>query len=334
VNRTAAGFVLRLAVTVAFGALALWGTGAGAVLNELAGGKPSWILGALAVLPVSYALAAVRWWLLLRGQQVAIGLRTALSLTWIGLFAGNLLPTGFGGDAVRAWMGGRRTGALALVTASVLIDRLTAVWALFALGVVGVVVGGSAIPEGAAVSLVISSAAVVIGSVVLLASAPARLVVLGTRRWPGISGRVERLGQGLGRFGADRRLLVAAVLTSVACQSCVIVAAWMLARGLGLHLGLGVVAVAVPVALLSTAVPTSINGLGVHQAVFRALLVPAGLAPAEAVAFSVSTIAAGALVSLPGIVFWVRRRNRGPDALSAAAAPRPSLPQRTPSAPA
>lgn len=324
-TRRGAGFALRLAVTVGFGALALWGTGANAVLDQLAGGELSWILAALAVLSVSYALAGVRWWLLLRGQDVAISLPTALSLTWIGLFAGNLLPTGFGGDAVRAWIGGRRAGALALVTASVLIDRLTAVWALFALGVVAVAIGGSGIPEGATISLVVSSAGVLVGSLVLLASAPARLVASGTRRWPSVSGRVERLGVGLRRFGADGRLLAAAVATSLACQSCVIVAAWMLARGLGLHLGLGVVAVAVPVALLSTAVPTSINGLGVHQAVFRALLVPAGLAPAQAVAFSVSTIAAGAIVSLPGIVLWARRRGAETGAVSAPVAPQPLL---------
>ena len=325
-TRRRAGFALRLAVTVAFGALAFWGTGAGAVLDELAGGQPSWMIGALAVLSLSYVLASVRWWLLLRGQDVAIGLPTAVSLTWIALFAGNLLPTGFGGDAVRAWMGGRRAGALALVTASVLVDRLTAVWALFALGVAAVVLRGSALPEGAVVSLVVSSAAVALGSVVLLAPAPARLVVSATRRWPRVSGRVERLGAGLGRFGADRRLLTAAVGTSLAAQSCVIVAAWMLARGLGLKLGLDVVAVTVPVALLATAVPTSINGLGVHQAVFRALLVPAGLAPAEAVAFSVATVAAGVIVSLPGIVLWARRRGSGADAFSGPGAPRPSLP--------
>lgn len=324
-TRRTAGVALRLGGTVAFGALALWGTGAGPVLDEMAQGQPDWIIGALAVLSLSYALAAVRWWLLLRGQHVDISLPTALRLTWIGLFAGNLLPSGFGGDAVRAWIGGRRAGALALVTASVLIDRLTAVWALLALGVVAVVVRSSTLPTGAVASLLISSAAVAVGSVLLLARGPARSLAHGTRRWPGVSGRITRLGAGLVLFGGRPRLLAAAAATSVVCQSCVVVAAWMLARGLRLPVGLDLIAVTVPVALLATAVPTSINGLGVHQAVFRALLVPAGLAPAEAVAFSLTTVAAGAVVSLPGVVLWARSRGAGAGVFSGPTARRPSL---------
>ena len=87
-----------------------------------------------------------------------------------------------------------------------------------------------------------------------------------------------------------------------------VLAALMLARALGLQIGVGLLVTTIPVALLATATPTSINGLGVREAVFRALLVPAGVAPSRAVAFSLLTVIAGGLVSLPGAAAWVALR--------------------------
>jgi uncharacterized membrane protein YbhN (UPF0104 family) len=95
---------------------------------------------------------------------------------------------------------------------------------------------------------------------------------------------------------------------SIAAQLCVSLAAWLLARGLGIHVSPLLLTAAIPVALLATVLPTTINGLGVREAVFRALLVPAGVAPATAVGFSLMTAVAGALVSLPGAVLWIATR--------------------------
>jgi hypothetical protein len=76
--------------------------------------------------------------------------------------------------------------------------------------------------------------------------------------------------------------------------------------------GVGLLAACIPVALLATATPTNINGLGVREAVFRVLLVPAGVLPAKAVAFSLMTVIAAAIVSLPGAVAWIVLRHRAP----------------------
>jgi hypothetical protein len=113
----------------------------------------------------------------------------------------------------------------------------------------------------------------------------------------------------LATYTGRRDLLAAAVAISLAAQGCVILAASMLARSLGLHIGLGLLATTIPVALLATATPTNINGFGIRETVFRALLVPAGVAPALAVAFSLTTVVAGAIVSLPGALAWIALRH-------------------------
>ena len=302
---------LRVAVSAAFVWLALRGIRAGAVVDDLAGAAPAWLAGALAVLAISFAIGAMRWRLLARGQGVELGFDGALRYSWIGLFFANVLPTGFGGDAVRAWIAGKRAGALSRVTASVVMDRLVAAWTLVAVGMVAVLLESRRLPDVAIVACLASTAAVIFGTVILLVPAPARALSRATARWPRVSGPIERVGEGVASYASRRDLLVRAVGISLAAQVTVVLAAYLLARALGLHLGVGLLATCIPVALLATAVPTSINGLGVREAVFRVLLGSAGVAPAKAVAFSLMTVIAAAIVSLPGALAWIALRRRG-----------------------
>ncbi|MGA2471646.1 MAG: lysylphosphatidylglycerol synthase transmembrane domain-containing protein [Solirubrobacteraceae bacterium] len=301
---------LRLVLSGAFIVLALRGISASRVFDDIGNVSAGWFVLALGLLSVSYALGAVRWRTLALGQQIDLGLAGAARYTWIGLFFTNVLPTGFGGDAVRAWLVGRRTDRLPAVTASVLADRLSALWALVTVGALGVILDGAALPGLVVVAALLSCAAVALGSVLLLAPAPARVLIRLSARWSRGSSAIERVSAGLATYNGRRDLLAKAVALSLAAQGCVILAAFMLARSLGLHIGVGLLATTIPVALLATATPTNINGLGVRETVFRALLVPAGVAPALAVAFSLTTVAAGAIVSLPGALAWITLHHR------------------------
>ena len=311
---------LRLVLSAGFIYLAFRGISTGHVLTALTHANPTWFLAGLAALSVSFVLGALRWRLLVRGQQIELGLRDAARLTWIGLFFTNVLPTGFGGDAVRVWIAGRRSNAVPAVTASVLADRLAALWALTALGALGVAIDAGALPTVVVVSILSACGVVGLGSFLLLARAPARALTNATARWPRVSGVVARTSQGMATYADRKELLFEAVAISLVAQVCVVFAAVMLARSLGLHVGMGLMSTTIPVALLATATPTNINGLGIRETVFRALLVPAGVLPAIAVAFSLITVVAGAIVSLPGAIAWISLRYR------AAPAPEPTAP--------
>ena len=302
----------RLALSAGFIYLAFRGISTGHVLADLTHANTSWFLAGLAILSVSFILGALRWRLLVRGQQIDLGVKDAARLTWIGLFFTNVLPTGFGGDAVRVWLVGRRSNAVAAVTASVLADRLAALWALTTLGALGVAIDAGALPTVVVASILSACAIVSLGSVLLLAPAPARALTRATARWPRVCGPIMRISEGMATYASRKRLLAQAVGISLVAQVCVIVAALMLARSLGLHVGMGLMSTTIPVALLATATPTNINGLGIRESVFRALLVPAGVLPALAVAFSLITVLAGAIVSLPGAIAWISMRYHRP----------------------
>jgi uncharacterized protein (TIRG00374 family) len=301
---------LRFAISGLFVWLALRGLRVSTIADELAGARLGWFTGGLGLLTLSFVLGALRWRALARGQGVELGLAGALRYSWIGNFFTNVLPSGFGGDAVRAWLAGRRAGALSRVTASVLMDRLVAAWALFALGAFAVIVQASRLPSVAIVACLLSGALVICGSAMLLAPAPARLLARATARWSRLSGPIERVGKGLASYRGRCSLLARAVAISLASQLCVVAAAYMLARALGLRIDLGLLATCIPVALLATTAPSAINGLGIREAVFRVLLVPAGVPASRAVAFSLLTVVAAAIVSLPGALAWVVMRRQ------------------------
>ena len=301
---------LRVLVSAVFIWVALRGIRLQGILDDLSGARIPWLAAGLLVLAVSYALGALRWRLLARGQDVELGLTGALRFSWIGMFFTNVLPSGFGGDAVRAWLAGRRAGALSRVTASVLMDRLVAAWALVAVGAIAVGLQYSRLPSIAVISCLLSATAVVGGSALLLAPAPAQMLARATSRWSRLSGPIARVGDGLGSYRGRWALLARAVAISLAAQLCVIAAAYLLARALGLRLDLGLLAACIPVVLLATAAPSAINGIGIREAVFRVLLVPAGVPAGRAVAFSLLTVIAGAIVSLPGALAWIALRRR------------------------
>jgi len=318
---SAGRIALRVLVSAVFIWVALRGIQLQGILNDLSGARLPWLAAGLLVLAVSYVFGALRWRLLAHGQDVELGFEGALRYSWIGMFFTNVLPSGFGGDAVRAWLAGRRAGALSRVTASVLMDRLVAAWALVAVGAIAVAFQYSRLPGVAIVACMLSATAVIAGSALLLAPAPAQMLSRATARWERLSGPIGRVGEGLSSYRGRWTLLTRAIAISLAAQLCVVAAAYLLARALGLRLDLGLLAACIPVVLLATAVPSAINGIGIREAVFRVLLVPAGVPAGQAVAFSLLTVIAGAIVSLPGAIAWIamRRRARLDEAPSLAA---------------
>jgi uncharacterized protein (TIRG00374 family) len=293
------------------------------IAHDLGSAHPGPLLAALAVLTVSFALGALRWRLLARGVGVELGLGGALTYGWIGLFFSNVLPSGFGGDAVRAWLAGRRAGAVSTVAASVLMDRVVAAWALVGVGAFAVVVERHRLPAVAITGCLLAGAVVAVISVLLLARTPGRALVRATRRSPRISHAIASVAAAFADYRTRPGVLARALAVSLISQACVVAAAYLLARAIGLTVPIGLLAACIPVALLATTVPSTINGLGIREAVFRVLLVPAGVPASKAVAFSLLTVIAAALVSAPGAVAWVasRRRAGSGRAVIGAAAP-------------
>ena len=83
------------------------------------------VLGAaLAVFILSQIIIGLRWWILLRTQQIFIPFWAAVRLYFLGWFYNIIMPGSVGGDLVRLWYVTKHTEKKFEAALSVLVDRI------------------------------------------------------------------------------------------------------------------------------------------------------------------------------------------------------------------
>ena len=273
-------------------------------------GEASWGLFAVGLLLLVFniMLAALRWQLLLNGAGLHPLLRVSARAYWIGLFANNLLPTGFGGDAVRAWLVASKGPPLARALTSVVVDRGTAFAVLIPIAWLGVAVGGGEIPGSVVALLGVVTGTCAVGALIgvglLRRRGLGRFLPARLRPWG------FEVANTLRRYGSERERMAEVVLLAVAFQILIISSTWVLSESLGLDIDPELIAVVLPLVLFATLVPISIAGFGVREGAFVALLGEAGVSSGDAVLLSLATVAAVAIASLPGGVLMMVRHER------------------------
>ena len=210
-------------------------------------------------------LMAYKWRLLLRARRVPLDFWTAVRAYFATTFAGLLLPVTVGADAIRL-LAVRRFGVYD-VAASIFVERLVGAIALTTLATASstLVLGWLSGLEPRRVALLIIGAALV-GLVGLIMS----LWLVG--EWIG-----RRLGDGsrLSKFWAayltyreHPSTLLLFYLLSVFEPLLPVFGMYVIGRGLGLDLPLGVLVATIPVALAIARLPISIGGFGVQELSF------------------------------------------------------------------
>jgi hypothetical protein len=256
-----------------------------------------WLAVAWGLFILGVVVRAVRWRVLLQ----ALGLRRPLGelVYWyfVGGFFNVILPTGFGGDAVRAAELAQDTGRLGPAVNSVIVDRYLGLIVLLAMGLVAWVVAPAAAPA----AMFWLTAALFAGG--LLAAWLLR------RRW------WAQWGQRTDIFGKTVRLLRLPQLSEavapydrftisrglgISLLFNLLQIGWVvaIAQGLGLNLPLAVYLVFVPLTAVALLLP-AFGGLGVRELTYVGLFGSIGVPRATALALSLGvysiTVATGLL---------------------------------------
>lgn len=259
-----------------------------------------WWLFALSVVTffVGFAVAAARWRALLVVGEVPVGRGPAFRAYLIGMFANNLLPTGYGGDAVRAWVVAPSGKPLARSLTSVVVDRASALGCLILLAWVAVAFKAGELPGGIVLLLGLATAlgavAGLAGLVIVRRTGLGRFLPDTVRPW------TAEVAATLRTYERDRGLIAFVLLTGIAYQALVLGAFWLIAESLGLDLDPAILAVVVPPVLLAALLPISLAGFGVREGTFVVLLGEFGISAADATLLSVLSIVAVTIASLPG----------------------------------
>ncbi|HOB65097.1 lysylphosphatidylglycerol synthase transmembrane domain-containing protein [Ottowia sp.] len=253
------------------------------VLAQLRQAHPGWLAAGLVAAIASNVVSALRWRALARWLGAEVSARDATRWYFQAIGLNALLPGAVvGGDVYRAVVLRRAGQDTAASSWSVLLDRLSGLWMLCAIGGLGAALCADVLAPWLRLPPAAFAALMIAGTLLWLALpwALPRLLRRGGQGW------LAPLRAAAARPDFDRQLRWQA-LASAAVQG---LSAAALAGGglaLGVHLSPWAWAFAVAPVFLMAALPVSVGGWGTREAAAVAALAPFGVAAPAAVGVGV-----------------------------------------------
>jgi hypothetical protein len=268
-----------------------------------------WVLILLLISFVLIFISCVKWKLFLSVRAVQASLWRLHELYLIGYFFNNFAPSNVGGDVVRGYILGEQIRSQSNSFGTVFLERFTGFVAL-----IGMAVVAAAIRPELLVNRVLAAvlAGMAMGLVLVLVLVVSRRAQDQVNRWLGRVPRkwsVDKLRRFLEvvfYFRSHRGVLLKALALSVMFHVFTIVNTQASCWALGLDADFIDLAVVVPVVLSISAIPISMNALGIMEGAFVFFLALAGLGAAEALSVALVLRAKNLLLALLGGLLFLR----------------------------
>ncbi len=224
-----------------------------------------WILLILFCTVFSMAIQANRWRGLLLEEGKKIKFRTFYAYIALGYFFNNLLPSGFGGDAVKTIAFGKRFGNIANSVAAVAISRVMGLLAMFLcfFATLPFVVARYNIPAiytGAVCAVALVSVLVIVGG---LFSDKIKLPAGLTAKVPFLL----KLQNAFSIYRGYKKAFLLSGLDSVWLQISSIAIHYAYFQAVGVPVDLATITVFMTITITVSMLPISINGIGIREGV-------------------------------------------------------------------
>jgi len=231
---------------------------------------------ALILFTVTYMLAAVRWWFLVRVQGIRMPMKVVMALTFIGQFFNSFLLGAVGGDIVKIYyMQKYAPGQKTHATLSIIMDRILGLFILLCASLL-------VMPwefrwlmrDGSAHSIIFSLLALfglgVVTAIVLAIApfhlAPQRILKI----WNMMPHRhiLELAMSGFRQHGAALSLTLASLVSGSVMTLVLVAAGYCIAVGIGLSVTFVQMLIILTVVICVISLPISIGGHGVREGIF------------------------------------------------------------------
>jgi uncharacterized membrane protein YbhN (UPF0104 family) len=285
-----------------------------------------WASVALALTAIACLASVFEWGVLLR-SSAGLGVRNPsahaehrhnhhlfgwrrLSSSYLqSLFFAQLLPAGVGGDAMRTVEMGKAVGH-GRILASLAGSRMAGTLGMAFWGLAAAVLLRGWIGIGSLVGACVFAGVMVLAWMAALAADR----ILG-RHFLARSSRafVRTLQSFAQTFSGYRRhphAIVQCIIVGAAGWGVNILALDLFARAIGVDISWTVFAVAIPITLVATLTPFSINGLGIREGVLVGMLAHAGVSSGHAAAIAVLVDLQMLPFGILGAGLWMRHRRR------------------------
>ena len=280
------------------------------------GARPALLWAALFVFPLTFVITSYRWNELLKALDIHISQRRTFVLNMVGGFYNTFMPGSTGGDVLKAYYASLQTPNRTRAVMSVLVDRVVGLLALILLGGVMASLQWS-VPACRKVALGsgVIWACVLIGMALFYNPTLHKLSGLDwfLKKLPmqkQVRGAVDAMHQ----YGKRPLLGVWSLLISLPVHGAVVMSAMFAGMAFGLPLHWAYYWVAVPVIVLSGAIPISPQGAGVMEAFAVLLTRSQGVTVSQAFALTMSIRIVQVLWNLSGGIFVLRGGYHAPGA--------------------
>jgi glycosyltransferase 2 family protein len=222
------------------------------------------IVGVFGVIVSSY-----QWKSLLNGEHIHIDLARLINLYFVGIAFNHFLPTGMGGDVVKAYYVSREGGSMATSSSAVLMSRLTGLFGMFIVSISALLIWHTSFSPEIVIPfllLVLLTSAAIAFAVFSVSILP-HLFKGRSAQWP-IFASIISLGNAFSVSIRQPRSLGSATLFGVFFHLETCLNYYIYAVALHLNVPLSFYFVAIPFVTLVAFLPISINGFGLRESVF------------------------------------------------------------------
>jgi hypothetical protein len=308
--------VVRWIVTIGLLSYLVWKANPALIWEAAQSTDLGWLGLAIALQVGGIALSSFKWRVILHahGQQQPYSWLMGTYL--VGQFANNFLPTGVGGDAVRAVQLGRRIGSYSQSSASVFVDRLTGFLALSVIANIALVTmyTGMAgfrltasnpadhtyLTDDLLFLITIGFTLAGIAAVAGCFLAPWIHKVLGPRLPKVVDSPMERVARSLSSYFPRGKWLIVVLMISFSFQSLWIIINYVCGLSLGIEAPFIIYALIAPITDILGLLPIFVNNIGPRELVFTFFLFYVGVPKASAIALAFIILSVRLVVSLLG----------------------------------
>ena len=286
--------------------------------------RPGALMLALGIQVVAFALNSWRWQQLLANTGIRERLGVLAPLYFIGQFFSLFLPTGTGGDIVRAYDVGRRSGRFAPSIMAVLQERLLGLGASLVVGLVAMLYYLPLVPPQLRLWIVVMLVAGAIGIVLLLY--PALLFAIAGKLWRAMARRplmrrmaelplAARATQALAPIAElpplpPLRLLLLVTLALIAVLMGISMY-YVIGQSLDIGVSFMAFCLVVPLVWIVRMAPVSLNGIGVGEGAFVVLIGLFAVPPDKALVLALAFLGVQTVCALLGGALLAWRVLRG-----------------------
>jgi glycosyltransferase 2 family protein len=315
---------LRIAGTLIGVTLLLHSVDMGKAGRSLMGADWRWASLALVLTAIALLASVFEWGVLLRSSAgLGVGRSLAhstdrqhhhlfswgrLSSSYLqSLFFAQMLPAGVGGDAMRTVEMGKVVGH-GKILASLAGSRMAGTMGMAFWGLAAAVLLRGWIGVGSLIGACVFAAVMVLAWMAALAAD--RIV---GRRFLERSSRaflrtLHSFAQTFSGYRRHPHAIVQCIVVGAAGWGVNILALDIFARSIGVEVSWTVFAVAIPVTLVATLTPFSVNGLGIREGVLVGMLTHAGVSMGHAAAIAVLVDVQMLPFGILGAALWMRHR--------------------------